>query len=62
MLLAVLEKRVGLRLGDQDVFVNVVGGVRIVEPATDLAVAMAIVLLQVKPERFLRLLGARRGV
>ena len=42
MLLAVLEKRVGLRLGDQDVFVNVVGGVRIVEPATDLAVAMAV--------------------
>jgi DNA repair protein RadA/Sms len=42
MLLAVLEKRVGLRLGDQDVFVNVVGGVRVVEPATDLAVAMAV--------------------
>jgi DNA repair protein RadA/Sms len=29
-------------LGDQDVFVNVVGGVRIVEPATDLAVALAV--------------------
>jgi DNA repair protein RadA/Sms len=42
MLLAVLEKRVGLRLGDQDVFVNVVGGVRIVEPATDLAVAVTV--------------------
>src|SRR5205085_1716438 len=42
MLLAVLEKRVGLRLGEQDVFVNVAGGVRIVEPAADLAVAVAI--------------------
>jgi DNA repair protein RadA/Sms len=42
MLLAVLEKRVGLRLGDQDVFVNVAGGVRIVEPAVDLAVTMAV--------------------
>ncbi len=42
MLLAVLEKRVGLKLADQDVFVNVAGGVRIIEPATDLAVAMAV--------------------
>jgi DNA repair protein RadA/Sms len=42
MLLAVLEKRVGLRLGEQDVYVNVAGGVRIVEPATDLAVTMAV--------------------
>jgi DNA repair protein RadA/Sms len=42
MLLAVLEKRVGLRLGDQDVYVNVAGGLRIVEPAVDLAVALAV--------------------
>jgi DNA repair protein RadA/Sms len=39
---AVLSKRVGLRLGDQDVFANVIGGLRIDEPASDLAVAVAI--------------------
>src|SRR6185436_7390436 len=43
MLLAVLEKRVGLKLGDQDVFVNVAGGIHVVEPAADLAVCMAVV-------------------
>lgn len=42
LLVAVLSKRVGVRLGDQDVFVNVVGGMRISEPAADLAVATAI--------------------
>ncbi|MSP14199.1 MAG: DNA repair protein RadA [Chloroflexi bacterium] len=42
LLVAVLTKRVGLRLTTQDVFVNVVGGLRITEPATDLAVAVAI--------------------
>lgn len=42
LLLAVLEKRVGLRLGDQDVFVNVAGGVRIEEPAVDLGTVVAI--------------------
>jgi DNA repair protein RadA/Sms len=39
---AVLTRRVGLRLGDQDVFVNVVGGLTVGEPAADLAVAAAI--------------------
>jgi DNA repair protein RadA/Sms len=39
---AVLSKRVGLRLFDQDIFVNVVGGMRINEPAADLALALAI--------------------
>jgi DNA repair protein RadA/Sms len=43
LLVAVLSKRVGLRLSDQDVFVNVVGGLRVGEPAVDLAVATAIV-------------------
>ena len=43
MLLAVLEKRLGLRLGEHDVFLNVAGGIRLVEPAADLAVAMAVV-------------------
>ncbi len=42
MILAVLEKRLGLRIGDQDVFVNVAGGIRILEPAADLATALAI--------------------
>ncbi|MBI3158280.1 MAG: DNA repair protein RadA [Chloroflexi bacterium] len=39
---AVLTRRMGLRLGEQDVFVNVVGGLKIGEPAADLAVAAAI--------------------
>lgn len=42
LLVAVLNKRVGLRLSDQDIFVNVVGGLKINEPAADLAVATAI--------------------
>ncbi|MCP4253699.1 MAG: DNA repair protein RadA [Candidatus Scalindua sp.] len=42
MILAVLEKRTGLHLGGYDVFVNVVGGVKIEEPAADLAIAIAI--------------------
>jgi DNA repair protein RadA/Sms len=42
LLVAVLSKRVGLRLFDQDVFVNVIGGMRINEPAADLALALAI--------------------
>jgi DNA repair protein RadA/Sms len=39
---AVLTRRVGLRLGEQDVFVNIVGGIKVGEPAADLAVAAAI--------------------
>ena len=39
---AVLSRRVGLRLEDQDVFINVVGGLQISEPAADLATAIAI--------------------
>ena len=42
LLTAVLQRRVGLSLGNQDIFVNVVGGLRIAEPAADLAVATAI--------------------
>ncbi len=42
MLCAVLTRRIGLRLSEQDVFVNVVGGMRIGEPAADLAIAAAI--------------------
>jgi len=43
LIIAVLSKRVGLRLFNQDVFVNVVGGLKINEPAADLGVALAIV-------------------
>jgi DNA repair protein RadA/Sms len=43
MLLAVLHRHAGVATMDQDVFVNAVGGVRIGEPAADLAVALAIV-------------------
>jgi DNA repair protein RadA/Sms len=42
LLVAVLSKRIGLRLGDQDVFVNVIGGLHIGEPAADLAAAASI--------------------
>jgi DNA repair protein RadA/Sms len=42
MIIAVLEKRAELRLAADDVFVNVIGGVKVVEPAVDLAVALAI--------------------
>ena len=43
MLLAVLEKRGGFRLGVQDVFLNITGGLRIEDPAIDLAVVASIV-------------------
>jgi DNA repair protein RadA/Sms len=43
VVLAVIEKRLNLRLGDMDVYVNVVGGIRITEPALDLAIAIAII-------------------
>jgi DNA repair protein RadA/Sms len=42
LLIAVLTRRVGVRLGDQDIFVNVIGGLQINEPASDLAVAVAL--------------------
>ncbi len=41
-ILAVLEKRVGLNLSKQDVYVNVIGGIDIQEPAADLGIAMAV--------------------
>ena len=43
LLLAVLEKRVGLNFSQQDAYVNIVGGIKIQEPALDLAVAVALV-------------------
>ena len=43
LLTAVLEKKVGLGLFDRDIFVNVAGGVRVVEPAADLGLVAAVV-------------------
>ena len=42
LIAAVLTRRMGLKLGEQDVFVNVVGGIQVDEPAADLAIAAAI--------------------
>lgn len=42
MILAVLERRLGLRLHDKDVYVSTVGGMKITEPAADLAIAFAV--------------------
>lgn len=43
LILAVIEKRIGLPLGAHDVFVNVVGGLTLDDPAADLAIAVAVV-------------------
>ena len=42
LLMAVLEKKAGLNLGSQDVYVNVVGGIKINEPAIDLGVVLSV--------------------
>ena len=42
LLVAVLERRTKLRLSDQDIYINIVGGIRLQDPAADLAVCMAI--------------------
>ncbi len=42
MIIAVLERRCALRLAAEDIFVNIAGGVKVMEPAVDLAIAMAI--------------------
>ena len=42
MVLAVLEKRGGVKVSDKDVYVSTVGGVRLTEPAADLAIAIAV--------------------
>ena len=42
MLLAVLEKRVGFKLGQKDVFLNIAGGIRVTDPAIDLSVIAAV--------------------
>jgi DNA repair protein RadA/Sms len=42
MLLAVLEKRAGFRLGVKDVFLNIAGGIKVADPAIDLAIVSAV--------------------
>lgn len=42
LLMAVLEKRLGLQLGDCDAYVNIAGGIKIMEPAIDLGIVMAV--------------------
>ncbi len=43
LLLAVLEKRLGLRFSSNDVYINVIGGLRLIEPAADLGAALALI-------------------
>ena len=43
MLLAVLEKRVGFKLAQKDVYLNIAGGLRVTDPATDLSVVAAVI-------------------
>jgi DNA repair protein RadA/Sms len=59
MLLAVLEKRVGFKLGQKDVFLNIAGGLRVNDPAMDLAVIAAVLSsnLDVAIERSICLCG-----
>ena len=59
MLLAVLEKRVGFKLGQKDVFLNIAGGIRVNDPAIDLAVISAILSsnLDVAVDRTIALAG-----
>ena len=42
LLIAVLERRIGLHLGNEDIFINVVGGIKVGDPAADLGVSIAI--------------------
>lgn len=42
LLIAMLERRTKLKLADKDIFINIVGGIRLSEPAADLAICMAI--------------------
>jgi DNA repair protein RadA/Sms len=50
LLTAVLNKHLGLRLANADVFINVVGGLKLIEPAADLAVAAALISTETEKE------------
>ena len=43
MLLAIMQRHLGTRLSDQDIFLNIVGGMKVAEPAIDIAVVLAII-------------------
>ena len=43
LLVAVLEKRIGLKLGANDIYMNIVGGLRVYDPSTDLAACIALI-------------------
>lgn len=70
MILAVLERRAGISVSDKDVYVSTVGGMKITEPAADLAIAIAIasavkdkpVVIQVAAFGEISLAGEIRGV
>lgn len=63
ILLAVLEKRLGLRFGIQDVFINVAGGMKLTEPGVDLAVIAALVSsLKEKPVLMKTVLAGEVGL
>ncbi len=42
LLIAMMERRTKLNLADQDIYINIVGGMKITEPGADLAICMAI--------------------
>jgi len=46
IIIAVLERRLGLKLGTEDIYINVAGGIRVDEPAADLPIALAIASCQ----------------
>ena len=43
LLIAIMQRHLGIQLYDQDIFLNIVGGVRVAEPALDVAVVLAII-------------------
>ena len=43
MLLAVMEKRIGFKIATKDVFINIAGGLKVVDPAIDLAIMASII-------------------
>ena len=61
MLLAVLEKRVGFKLGQKDVFLNIAGGLKVNDPALDLGVISAILSSNVDNGHTQRLVYGRRS-
>lgn len=58
MIIAVLERRCGMKLGDQDIFLNAAGGLRVAEPGADLPCALALAAAARGSETNLRLVAA----